>query len=61
MGIITLLDKKTKKFLCEFEIDDDVLDLLKKQKDPSQTFEDVIKNWLKKEMENRNNEKQTQH
>ena len=51
MGIIALYSKQTKKLLCEFEISDKVLDLLKKQKDPSQTFEDAIREGLKKEME----------
>jgi len=30
MGTIALHDKKTKKLLTEFEIDDDVINLLKK-------------------------------
>jgi len=51
MGTIALHDKKTKKLLTEFEIDDDVINLLKKQSDPSQTFEDAIRGGLKKEME----------
>jgi len=49
MGIITVRSKETKKLLGEYEVSEDVIKILKKQENPSQFFENVIKEWIKKE------------
>ena len=58
MKIIGIYSKKTKELLTEIKVSDKTMELLKKQKDPSQTFEDAVKQWLIDEM--KESEKTTQ-
>jgi len=49
MPILAIHSKETKKLLYEIEISDEVFQKLKKQKDPSKTFEDAVTKWVENE------------
>jgi len=50
MGGSRLYSRGTKELLAELEISDELLEWLKKQKDPSQTFENMIKSLMESEI-----------
>jgi len=51
MVTIELNSKETGKLLTEFELSDEIIDIIKKEKKPSQTLEEAISETLENAME----------
>jgi len=49
MQTLGIYSKGTKELMAVLEISDEAYELLKAQKDPSKTFEQLIVNWMKSE------------